>query len=162
LGLIILVGANAFSIYRNGQIRLSTGYVSTRATDNEPLVHWSSFENIFEWLKKHSEPTDVIASPLDSMIYLYTGRRAFRPYDANPVAVFYLQGCPAVGTPEDFIHVLEVFRPKYLAEIPVPGSATKRAFTEFLDRFLVTQPEWLKPVYIDHDPRFVIYEVQLL
>ena len=160
-GLTVAVTANTLWLYRDGQLRRSTGYVSTRDTYDDRSLYWSSFENVFEWLKKHSQPSDLIASPLDSMIYLYTGRRAFRPYVANPIAVFYLLDRPPVGTREDFIRALEVFRPKYLAQIPVPGSAAERAFAEFLDRFVATQPGWLRPVHIGDDPRFVIYEVQL-
>jgi hypothetical protein len=161
LGLTVLVTSNLVLVYRAGQVKRNSGYPATYVTLNEPLVSWSSYENVFEWIDKHCQPDDVIASPLDSMIYLYTGRRAFRPYDADPTSVFYSSDRPTVGTVEGFIQILKVFRPRYLVQIPVPGSRTAKAFTDFLKEFLVSRPSLLKPVYVGDDKRFIIYELQL-
>ena len=162
LGLTVLVTINLVLVYRAGQVKRNTGYpyLATYVTLNEPLVSWSSYENVFEWLDKHCQPDDVIASGLDSMIYIYTGRRAFRPFIADPTSMFYGLDHPATGTVQDLIQILKVGKPRYLVHTPMPGFSEEKPFTKLLNRLLANRPDWLKPVYIGDDQRFVIYEVQ--
>ena len=46
----------------------------------EKPISWSSYEGIFQWIKANTQPTDVLASGLDTTIYLYTQRRTIRPF----------------------------------------------------------------------------------
>ena len=50
---------------------------------------WRSYERLFVWLKSNTQEGDVIASGLDSMVYLFTERKAVRAFVARPTALFY-------------------------------------------------------------------------
>jgi hypothetical protein len=158
VGLTVLVTANLVLVYRGGQVRHDTSYPYDRLQD--PPVCWSSYKGIFEWLAKHCQPDDVIASGLDSMVYLYTGCRAFRPYIADPMSMFYGLDRPTTGTEQDLIQILKAGKPRYLVHTPVPGVIEAKPFTKVLNRLLVNQPGWLQPVYVGDDQRFVVYELQ--
>ncbi len=161
LGLTVLVTINLVLVYRYSQTTHHTGYpYYPDDTSQDAPAFWSSYEGIFEWLGKNSQPDDVITSGLDSMIYLYTSRRAFRPFSADPISMFYGLDHSATGTVQDLIQILKVGKPRYLVHTPMPGFSEEKPFTKVLNRLLVNQPDWLKPVYIGDDRRFVIYELQ--
>ena len=54
--------------------------------------NWSSHKEIFRWLKIHSRPDAVVACWNDPMVYLYTGRRAIRPFKITPGLLGYGKG----------------------------------------------------------------------
>lgn len=122
-------------------------------------VSWSSFEEIFSWIRVHSQPNDAIASGLDSMIYLYTSRKSFRPFKQDPASLFYGQAGPKLGTTDDFAKNLKMYRPKYLVSTPMPYFAEEQPFKELIERVNLKYPGWLKTVYVGNDRRFVIYEL---
>ena len=57
----------------------------------DATIDWSSYERMFAWLNANSQQQDVFAAELDSMIALYTNRRAFRPFVYDPGHLFYGQ-----------------------------------------------------------------------
>jgi hypothetical protein len=156
-GLAVLVTANLVLVYRCSKVRQYIGYPYDKL--EEPTVFWSSYEDIFGWLTKYGQPDDVIASGFDSMIYIYTGRRAFRPYVADPMSMFYGLDHPTTGTVQDLIQTLEACKPRYLVYTPMPGSIEEKPFNKVLNQLLANRPDLLKPVYIGDDERFVIYEL---
>jgi hypothetical protein len=63
---------------------------------SKELVTWQSYEDVFRWIKDHTKPTDVIASSFDTMIFLYTGRQAFRFFLMKPMSILYGEKDPAL------------------------------------------------------------------
>jgi hypothetical protein len=158
--MIILVTTNLFIVYQNIEDQKRTGYPQIISQASmEDSVYWASYEDIFNWVKEHSSPNDVIASGLDSMVYLYTGRQSFRPYVANFISVFYNGNYPAVGTVDEFHRILATYKPKYLIDTPMPGFPEEKYFHTLLQHFLNRYPNALRPVYMGQDTRFKIYEI---
>ncbi len=158
VGIVVVVTANLWLLSSLNQVSQRFSYPYTRVPE-EP-VSWSSYEDVFAWLRTHSQPDDVIASGLDSMIYIYTGRRAFRPFVGRPAAMFYGQDSPATGTVEELGHILKVSRARYLIHVPMPGFSEEKPFTDLLDALRAKHPGWLTPVYVGEDQRFVIFELR--
>jgi len=155
----LMIMANIVLVYDYGMVRRQTHYPYPYSVLRGPELSWASYSKVFEWIDKQCQPDDVIACPLDSMIYIYTGQRAFRPFIADSLSMFYGADNSPTGTVEDLIKLVKAYKPRYLVHIPVPGSSAEEPFAELLREFLVTEPGWLQPVYVGDDPRFVIYEL---
>ena len=61
-----------------------------------PWRDWQGFAETIDWLRAHTRPEDVVASPLDPFYYLHTGRRGVRYWFHNPQTYFY----PAHAAPQ--------------------------------------------------------------
>lgn len=123
-------------------------------------VQWSSYLKVFNWIKTHTEASDVIASGFDSMIYLYTDRVAFRPYMVHPVSLFYGGDSPPLGELNDFYKIMRCYKAKYLVQTAMPGSKEEKPLNRLIEQVRTQNPKWLRPVYTGEDSRFVIYELQ--
>ena len=154
---IIILSINFALVYQVGKRARSMCYPSVY-TMKEPVA-WSSYKDIFHWINNHTLPDDVIASGLDSMVYLYTGRQAFRPFMMNPMALFYFQQIPP-WTMKDFIHILKIFQPKYLIETPMPWFSEEKPFSKIINETILSYPSLLKKVYEEKDKRFVVYQIE--
>lgn len=157
-GLGVFLTANLTLVCYSGYICNSKCYPYTWYL-KEPL-RWSSYEKIFEWLNTHTRPSDVIASGLDSMIYLYTGRVAFRPYIVHPVSLFYGEDSPPLGELQDFCKIMRGYKPRYLVQTAMPGFGEEKPLNELIEKVRTKYPDWLKPVYSGADSHFIIYELQ--
>ena len=125
----------------------------------QTAVAWRSFTEVFDWLREHSQPTDVVAAPFDSMTWLYTGRVAFRPYVLDTAAAFYGGSGPVIGTVDDLRRVLAAYAPRYLVVTPVPGSIEDAAYAALVRDFRAQHRDDLRPVFSGSDRRFAIFEV---
>jgi hypothetical protein len=123
-------------------------------------VQWSSYVKTFAWIKTHTKTSDVIASGLDSMIYLYTGRAAFRPYMVRPVSLFYGEDSPPLGELKDFYKIMRWYKPRYLVQTAMPGFSEEKPLNQLIEQVRTKNPQWLKPVYTGEDSRFIIFELQ--
>ncbi len=159
--IIIFLIFNINSLLNVRQIHSATRYpyLGTISTVSN-YAHWSSFEKVFQWLKVNSSKKDVIASNLDSMLYLYTDRKSFRPFAVNPTSLFYGKDGPKVGTTTEFKECLNKYKPKYLVQMAMPGFAEEKPFNDLIELFRKENPQCLKPVCIGDDRRFIIYRVQ--
>jgi hypothetical protein len=117
---------------------------------------WSSYDELFSWVRSHTESADVVACGLDTVIYLYTGRKSFRPAVYRPEAR-YDGGVSPVGSSDELKRLLESGDARYLALVPgyTDGSALSRAVTEIQRR----SPGFLSVVYTGRDARFVVFRV---
>lgn len=154
----VLLAANLTLVFLQGQANQETRYpVIIR---RQQPIFWSSYEAVFNWVKSHTTPDDVIASGLDTMLYLYTGRRGFRPFVGRPDLMFYrVDTSQALGTPEDFLQVMKIYQPRYLIYTPMPGFGEEKPFAALLRKLRREYPGALEPVFVDADPRFVIFAV---
>ncbi len=121
-------------------------------------LNWQSYQEIFAWIKQNTRPGEVIAYGLDSMLYLYTGRQAFRPFLIKPEVLFYgAKSNP--GDLREFRNFLEVYRPGYLLKTPLPDFSEAKPFANLLREVHERHPGWLTPVFQGQDGRFRIYRI---
>jgi hypothetical protein len=122
-------------------------------------VAWQSYEDIFRWIKSYTKPSDVIASGLDTMIFLYTGRQAFRPFQGRPVSLFYGGKDPALGSWEEILHFLKRYKARFLVQVPMPMFSEEKPLCAVIEQLASRCPGLLKVVYVAPDNRFLIYEI---
>jgi hypothetical protein len=159
-GLIaFLILTNLVYVYMHIAFQNRTGYPQNLSKDNP--VYWSSYEDIFKWVEKNSSSNDIIASGLDSMVYLYTGRQSFRPFFVNATSLFYNGKLPALGTSEEFQSILKTLKPKYFIYTPMPGFSEEKYLDTLLEEIQTKYPGTLFPVYIGEDIRFRVYKINL-
>ena len=158
-GLVAIVMANGVLLARHAQQVYETGYPLARLTDSR--VDWTSYERTFAWVRDHSESQDIVASGLDSMVALYTGRAAFRPFVYNPGRLFY-GDAPADAdllAPEQLVAILNRYQPRYLVRSPMPGFMEEHPLEKLLGEMRQRYPDWLEVVYQDANPRFTVYRL---
>jgi hypothetical protein len=56
---------------------------------------WSGFGETFSWIKQNTRSADVLATAYDPMYYLYTGRKAVRPWIPSGNLLLSLPQCHA-------------------------------------------------------------------
>jgi hypothetical protein len=158
VALAVAVSGNLTLLYRHSALSDRTGY-SYSGMPGE-MDSWSSYEGVFDWLRTHARPDDVVASGLDSMVYLYTGLRAFRPFTPCAASLFYGADLPPIGTIEDVTRTLQTHGARYLVQSPMPGFSEEGPFFALLKQLRARHPGWLAPVYQSKDQRFVIFELR--
>jgi hypothetical protein len=159
LGLLcagLLVSTNLVMTHRNYQANWKAGYPYLFVP--ETPAKWSSYQEIFRWVREHTQTSEVIAYGFDSMLYLYTGRKGFRPFVMRPNVLFY-GGKASLGKIAELKKFLHVYRPGYLINTPMPGFSEEKPFTELLHKVQERYPGWFKMVFRGSDPRFIIFKV---
>jgi len=154
----VAVGANVALLYRRHDLSQRTGHPYHELSDTR--VSWCSYEDLFDWLQTHAGTDDVVASPLDSMIYLYTGLQGFRPFLRQPASLYYGKGGDPVGTVEEVAECLRAKRPRFLVQFPFPGTDSEKHVAELLAELRAKHRGWLEPAYQGEDERFIIFELR--
>jgi hypothetical protein len=152
-GMAVLIAANLTLLYRHHAISRDTGYPFLRLPARPPV--WSSYQELFHWLKAHTRPGDPIACWEDPMVYLYTGRPAFRPFKINPGPL----ADEDFGTRADLVRTLKAYKTRYLVHVPVHLQARQEIY-RLLEEVQQRYPGWLKSVYVGSDQRFAVSELQ--
>ncbi|MFZ2087166.1 MAG: hypothetical protein WAU47_01210, partial [Desulfobaccales bacterium] len=147
----VAVMARMVQITRNGHYPL--------VSKINKAVSWQSYEDTFRWIKQNTKPGEVIASGLDTMIFLYTGRQAFRPFQGRPASLFYGSPDPALGSWKEVVQFLERRQARFLVSLPMPGFSEERHFAEVIGQIIVNCPGLLELVYEGPDKRFLIYGI---
>lgn len=123
-------------------------------------VSWKSYNDLFQWIEKQTHADDIIASGLDTMVYVYTGRQGFRPFVANPMSMFYgKKDVFALGSEEEIIQMIKAKNAQYLVQLPMPYFSEEKYFSEAIRGIEKKYPELLKKVYKGTDERFIIYKI---
>ncbi len=107
---------------------------------------WSGFSETFSWIKKNTQEDDVLAAGYDPMYYLYTGRKAVRPWMHRPETYFYPYGNanPDLGSVEEIRKHLDELGVRFLIVNPMEGYSERVAVAELfgnLVRSYEVQPE---------------------
>lgn len=143
-----------------GRLSHARGYPAVPFSAPETTPRWASWQHVFAWIDQHTAPDAVIACPLDPVIYLYTGRHAFRPFHHRSTALFYGAQGPPLGPPEEMAQILRRGGADYLATGAFPGFAEAPYFARQVVE--ATRRGWLVPVWADpEDGRFAVYAVHL-
>jgi hypothetical protein len=153
-GLGILVAANFNLLYLYATQAKQQNCSRAYLFKNPPS--WTSYQNIFHWLRTHSQPNDIMASMEDPMIFLYTGRRAIRPFRINPGFGEDQVSSGMLGSEEELYQTLKTYKVRYLIEFPTLNR--DQVFKGLIAKMEVKYPRSLKQVYTCKDKRFSIYE----
>ena len=152
------VAANLGSLDRHRQFASLVGYPSLWS-DAQP-GSWPRFERLFGWIRDRTGPDDVLASNLDPLFFLYTGRPSFRPFPGHPLELFYGQEGPGAGTVEELKQALSTYGAQYLIRVPTDGITEVEAFDRLIAETTRLDPDLLKMVYSDGEGQFLVYQIQ--
>jgi len=155
--ILILIAVNLGSIYQLGKLNRTMFYPYPAFV--KEYASWTSYSSLFRWINSNTQADDIIASGLDTMVYLYTGRRAFRPFSMNPILLFYAQDSPPMTT-DGLIDILMDYQPQYLIQTPMPIFSEEKPFSEIINETFIKYPGLFKSVYVGKDKRFLIFKIQ--
>jgi hypothetical protein len=123
---------------------------------------WRDYQQTFDWIRANTDRGDVLASGLDSMLYLYTGRRGIRPFEPAPLQTIYGSAPEPLGSPENFVSVLIEQSARFLVRLPMPIFVEEPHLNRLIDRVRAERPGCLEERYKNsRDARFVVYEVRM-
>jgi hypothetical protein len=154
------IGVVGFNLVLQGQIvtlNRATGYPHAHTTFVAP--RWAEYESVFRWIRDETRPDAVLASGLDTMVSLYSGRPALRPYLHRPDVLFYGARGRSAGTPDELVRFLRENRVQFLVDLPMPGFDEEDAFRDVVARVRLDMPELLSARYRGRDRDFVVYAV---
>ena len=99
---------------------------------------WSGFSETFSWVKQNTQEDDILAAAYDPMYYLYTGRKAVRPWIHRPETYFYPYGnaSPDLGSVEEIRTHLEELGVRFLIVNPMEGYSERVAVAELFDNLV--------------------------
>lgn len=158
VGVCVAVTSNLTLVHRDAAVSRRTGFPHGGGPEKPPP--WSAYERVFDWLRTHARSGDVVASGLDSMIYLYTGLHSFRPFTPSAVALFYGGKQPPLGSLDTLVQTLRKHRTRFLVRLPLPGFSEEQPFLDLLAELQTRDPDWLTIAYESDDGRFVVFELQ--
>ena len=157
LGLLTSFVADA----RLGSLVRSTSYpydIYAIRTRTEPRaaepVTWDGYQKTFDWIRSHTSSTDILASGMDTMVFLYTGRAAYRPVVYRPETVYGAAGSPIGSVPE-----VEQRLSKAGYVVLLPGYELDGVFRQAIREIQARREGWLRPVYSSDDGRFQVIAI---
>lgn len=95
------------------------GFYAPLSSQKRP--EWKEFQKLFAWIKENTREDDLLPSGMDTMLYLYTGRKALRPIVANPIALFYQKNNNDPWSAENFRETLFKHNVGFLVLCPMFG-----------------------------------------
>ncbi len=153
----VLVLCNLGLLEKHWRLTNKTNYPYSKLSDEH--VHWTSFQQMFGWIRENTSSEDVIASGFDSMVSLYCDRKSFRPFVYRPERLFYGDSEQELVTAEELKAILKSHQPRYVTSLPMPGFLEAEPFEAALKELRRDHTGWMRQVYQGDDPRFVVYEV---
>ncbi len=154
----LLVFGNVWQTRAVASFNHKTHYPTTVAYWPSP-ANWSCFTDAFSWIDSNTKPTDIFASYFDSMVFLYTGRRAFRPLVVAPASPYYgITTLPV--TPDQLLGTLKTGRGRYVLCTPFDRFNDETSLTAMVDEIRRKHPRAVSTVYVGKDTRFKIYKVR--
>lgn len=114
LAAVIVLGAAAGLIHSSQRtVLLGDAMPSLRADDA-----WQPIATLLAEIERETPGDAVIASNLDPVVYLYTGRKAVRGFAAQPYPLIYSPGPEAIGTMSRFLDNLRAQKVRYILATP--------------------------------------------
>jgi hypothetical protein len=157
-GLALALAANLVVTLQVGLLYRETNFPFPTFPDRP--VHWRSYEAVFDWIRQNTAATDRVGSALDTMVFLYTGRQAIRPFRYSPERLFYGVPGSKSGAAEEVFKSLADNGVRFLTLFPIPGYAAETSIGEVVAEMRRRHPDRLFVRYVAPDPRFVVFEVR--
>jgi 4-amino-4-deoxy-L-arabinose transferase-like glycosyltransferase len=162
VGVVGVLGLTAVSAdLHHGVRNRRTGYPVQLQLQEDGLPAWSSYQALFAWVRDHTDADVVLASGMDPMLYLYTGRGGFRPWTGQPGVMFYGNEGQALGTAEQLESALQTNGATHFVELPLTGFAEEAHLGPLLEAHRAAYPDRWRRVYLDpEDERFVVWVLE--
>lgn len=122
---------------------------------------WTGFEETFAWIREHTEPDALLATPYDPMYYLFTGRQGVRPWFHRPETYFYPRGGaqPRMGPADEVRRALTELGVGYMVIDPLEGYVEREAAQELMEEILGGYAEPPTLMYISTDGLHRVYRL---
>lgn len=151
---LVLTSFNVLLTAELARVSHSSGYPARRVAD---VPDWSGYLRLFAWIRTQTSPESRLAAGLDTMVYLYAGRTAIRPFPHRPDALFYGGVRPPVGTPAELVARLDEQKIDYLVATPMPLFQEAGAFASLIAGAMQLAPDRFAEVYRDAHGPFVVW-----
>ena len=155
---VLLILGNLWQTRAVASFNHKTHYPTTVSYWQSP-ANWSSFTDVFSWIGSHTRPTDIVASYFDSMVFLYTGRQAFRPLVVAPASPYYGITCQPV-TADDLLRTLKGNRGRYVLCTPFDRFNDESSLTAMMNEVRRTHPKAVSTAYVGKDQRFRVFRIR--
>jgi hypothetical protein len=160
LPLALVLALNVGLVVLNAQRQRAAGYPALPFV--HPLPDWGTYTESFAWLKANTAGSDVVAAGLDSMLWLYAGRKSYRPFVVRPLELYYAGKEAVRADPDELLRRLREQDARYLLDAPLPGFQVERAFRSSVRTLAGRAHPPLQPVFTSRDGSAVIYRVDAL
>jgi hypothetical protein len=142
---------NAMSAARTGHVRMTA----------ETVYDWGDFISITSWIRTATPQSAILMGNIDPLLFLYTGRKAVRPFQAQPLALFYTTGVKTspLGSPCDLGEGIRSSGTTHLVVTSTGDYSEEPFFDRLREEFDRSHPGVLSPVYHGSRPGFAVYSV---
>ncbi len=158
IGFALLVITNAWVLAETLTFSKSSKIPVMKAPQER--LSWSSFIEIFAWIKSNTSATDNMASTYDALMYMYTGRKCVRMYELDMAAAFYGKKAPPLGSVDDLITLLKRYQIRYLVITPMPNYAEEKMIFQLAEKLEKDHPEQVHTQFTGTDPRFKVMSIE--
>jgi hypothetical protein len=157
LGALLI--ANASAVHKDLEVGAANHYPGYMLNLQSSTVEWSSYQDMFDWIRQNSKSSDLFISGIDPMLYLYTGRRSVRPFSSRPSSMYYKDTAPVLGSLSEVMANIRFYKPQYLVLSPMPGLPEEIPYVQFIVESQKEYRGWLERVYLGKDKRFAIWKI---
>ena len=150
---LVTVGRGAYFTVRTG-----TPSLGSVAPDG-----WRETLALADWVRENTPADAIIAGGLDPTIYLYTGRKAIRPFEYKPYALLYNfdRNSNPFGGPEDLRRHLLSHGITHVVLTPMSGFSEGPYFRGVFDALRHERSGAFRLVNQLPDARYSVYSVDL-
>jgi hypothetical protein len=121
---------------------------------------WRLTAPLLEWVMRSTPPNAVLTGNLDPEYFLYTGRKAVRPFSVDAYALYYAPpGGNPVGTVEEFRERLRAIGASYLIVTPGVGFGESAPLNRLVTELVAAHPDNLSVVAGSSTSGYVVYEI---
>jgi len=155
VALLVLAASNtAAALTRSFDPRWSAGYVLPDGT----VAPWHEYSALLGAIRRATPPDAIIASVIESTVFLYTDRHSVFPYVQDTLRLNYSL-TPSVGTWQELDERLSATRAGFLVRLPAPTWAHTGALDEVIAALQAARPGRLRSLYRGTDVRFELFEI---
>lgn len=158
--LVIAFSTSAYRVARDASIAVREH--SATLFGEEP-DNWPATMELMAWLRQETGKEVVVGSYLDPVVYLYSGRKAIRPFRVRPYPLCYEQPSEnhALGDVEEFRSHLLVNRVAYIHISPMARFRERRHLLTLIWEASKKYPGLFRIAKQASDSRYFILKVDL-
>ncbi|HXK59256.1 MAG TPA: hypothetical protein PLP42_05110, partial [Acidobacteriota bacterium] len=153
----------AISTWRLGQDTVISSRHGSPSLLGEEPENWPATLELMDWIKRETPKDGVIGSILDPIVYLYSDRKAIRPFQTRPFQLCYERGerTAPLGSVEEFRSHLLAHRISYLYLSPTLLFEERRHFFRLIAEISKAYPGIFRIAKQTADGRYMILQVEL-
>jgi hypothetical protein len=157
LATILLVVAS-LAAFRTARLIIRT---QTVCPEEGCTGSWWQYQWAFDWLRSNTPPDAVLTGNLDPTLYLYTGRKAARPFTVNPYLLNYSfeEGREPLGSADVVASRIVAMGADYLIYTPSPTFGEDQHLGELIATLETRSPDGLQQVAEVPGSEFRIFRI---